>query len=77
MVTEFIFPSDESPSSGSVRAKINSVEFVADGCGLRPDQSLADVPSQTVGAGLLAKASAQAMIFWLTEYISIPAVTAT
>lgn len=31
MVTEFIFPSDESPSSGSVRAKINSVEFVADG----------------------------------------------
>jgi hypothetical protein len=45
--------------------------------GLRPYQSLADVPSQTVGAGLLAKASAQAMIFWLTEYISIPAVTAT
>jgi len=45
--------------------------------GLRPDQSMADVPSQIVGASLLAKASAQAMIFWLTEYISIPAVTAT
>ena len=29
-----------------------------------------------VGAGLLAKASAQAMMFWLIGYISVAAVTA-
>jgi hypothetical protein len=31
MVTEFVFPSEESPSSGSLRANINGVAFVSDG----------------------------------------------
>ena len=46
--------------------------------GLIADQSLADVPGfSIVGASLLAKAFCPAAGFFLTEYVSIPAATAT
>jgi hypothetical protein len=53
-----------------------TIRLASDG-GLTGNKSLPSALSSPVGASLLAKASAQAMIFWLTEYISILAETAT